>query len=301
MAIGTGTALALGGAAIVGGVSKYMGSRAQAGAAREAARTQLAAGREARDILSESGAIARGDIGGYSRLARDQLGETRDMLSQQGAVITDRFQPQVEVGNEALSRLRSALLGGDMSAVQMDPGYQFRLQQGEQALQRAAAASGGLGGGAFLKDTARFSQGLASQEYGAAVNRLLGLQQIGSRATTTQAGLAASLLGQRAGLMGQESALLANTGSALAGVQQQMGANQASALTGAQTSANQFNLMGGQAQAQGIQGIGDTIQQVAMMSALMGGGGGPAATSSAVSPALSGRGHSIVTGTPGGF
>jgi hypothetical protein len=60
-----------------------------------------------------------------------------------------------------------------------DPGYQFRQQQGQQALERAMASQGvTLGGGGYgeinpqaataLQD---YSQGLASQEYGNAYNR----------------------------------------------------------------------------------------------------------------------------------
>jgi hypothetical protein len=55
--------------------------------------------------------------------------------------------------------------------LEMDPGYAFRLEQGQQALERGAAARGGALGGGALRDLAQFSQGLASQEYGAAYGR----------------------------------------------------------------------------------------------------------------------------------
>lgn len=54
---------------------------------------------------------------------------------------------------------------------QADPGYQFRLQQGEQGIKRAAAARGGQYSGATLKALANFNSGLASQEYGNAYSR----------------------------------------------------------------------------------------------------------------------------------
>lgn len=54
---------------------------------------------------------------------------------------------------------------------QQDPGYQFRLDQGSQALERSAAARGGLLSGGTLKDLTNYQQGAASQEYGAAYNR----------------------------------------------------------------------------------------------------------------------------------
>jgi hypothetical protein len=54
-----------------------------------------------------------------------------------------------------------------------DPGFQFRLQEGQQALERSASARGTLLTGGTLKDLADFSQGLASTEYGNAYDRSL--------------------------------------------------------------------------------------------------------------------------------
>lgn len=53
-----------------------------------------------------------------------------------------------------------------------DAGYKFRLKQGTDAVQNSAAARGGLNSGATLKGIADYSQGLASQEYGAAFDRM---------------------------------------------------------------------------------------------------------------------------------
>jgi hypothetical protein len=52
-----------------------------------------------------------------------------------------------------------------------DPGYAFRKQQGEMGLDRAAAASGRVGSGRYMKDAMQFNQGLADQSYGDAYNR----------------------------------------------------------------------------------------------------------------------------------
>lgn len=271
MAIGTGTALALGGLTAAG--LGYLGSRQQQGAAQDAAAAQAAAGQQARDIIGGSLAGSEQALRYGAGQSSDILGRSADLLRDEGGAIAGQFQPEVDVGNQALSRLQAALLGGDQSAIQTDPGFQFRQQQGEQALQRAAAASGTLGSGSFLKDTARFSQGLASQEYGNAVNRLLGLQQIGSQANRAQTGLATSLLGQRAGIMGQQAGIAGNLGSSLASLRQQVAANQANALTGTQSAVNQYNLMGAQAGAQGLAGLGNAAQQGFLLSALLGGGG----------------------------
>lgn len=58
-----------------------------------------------------------------------------------------------------------------MSDYEEDPGYQFRLQQGEQAINRAAAAAGRYDSGRAMKDLNEFNSGLASQEYQNAYNR----------------------------------------------------------------------------------------------------------------------------------
>ena len=62
----------------------------------------------------------------------------------------------------------------DPSDLEADPGYQFRLKQGEKSIQRSNAAKGLLQSGKTLKDLSSFSQGLASQEYGDAYNRAVG-------------------------------------------------------------------------------------------------------------------------------
>lgn len=62
---------------------------------------------------------------------------------------------------------------------QADPGYQFRQQEGEAALQRAAAAGGNLNSGRAAKDLASYNSGLASQEFGNAYQRNLSDYQTG--------------------------------------------------------------------------------------------------------------------------
>jgi uncharacterized protein YcfJ len=54
---------------------------------------------------------------------------------------------------------------------QQDPGYAFRLSEGLKALDRQAAARGGLISGAALKASQRYGQDMASQEYQNAFNR----------------------------------------------------------------------------------------------------------------------------------
>ena len=56
---------------------------------------------------------------------------------------------------------------------QNDPGYQFRLSQGEQALQQSAAANGAANTGGTMKGLIDYGQNAASQEYQNVFNRAL--------------------------------------------------------------------------------------------------------------------------------
>lgn len=88
------------------------------------------------------------------------------------------LNPYTELGTQAAGRLQEGLApDGEfgrtptLAELQMDPGYAFRKQQGEQAIERSAAARGGVLGGGVLKDLTTFSQGAASQEYKNAFDR----------------------------------------------------------------------------------------------------------------------------------
>jgi len=65
----------------------------------------------------------------------------------------------------------SAAKNFSMADYQADPGYAFRLSEGLNALDRTAAARGGMLSGAALKGATRYGQDMASQEYQNAYNR----------------------------------------------------------------------------------------------------------------------------------
>lgn len=52
-----------------------------------------------------------------------------------------------------------------------DPGYNFRLEEGERGINRALAARGGFDSGSALKALARYNQDFGSNEFGNAYNR----------------------------------------------------------------------------------------------------------------------------------
>lgn len=66
-----------------------------------------------------------------------------------------------------------------------DPGYQFSFDQGQQAIDRSAAARGILNSGATAKALDRFGTGLADQEYGNYFARLQSLANLGQTATNS--------------------------------------------------------------------------------------------------------------------
>jgi hypothetical protein len=74
------------------------------------------------------------------------------------------------------------------------PGYQFRMDQGLQAIDRGAAARGILGSGATVKAEQRYGEGLAASEYDSYTARLAQLAGLGQSATagTAAAGANAS-------------------------------------------------------------------------------------------------------------
>ena len=282
--MGIGAAAIIGGGMAIGALGSYLGSRSQAGAAERSADAQRQLGREAADIIAgseyDAGLYLRGGAADQQRYlgqAADIYGTGANRVAGLGERLGSAYQPRIDAGDEAMQRLRSTLLGGDMSDFETSPGYRFRRQEGQKAIERAAAAAGSYGSGANIKDLTRFGQGIASQEYDSYLSRLLGMQQIGSQAAAQRAqtamgieGMRSALLGQQAGVIGQRGAVAGGLGSALAGLRTGTAANRANALTGSGSQAIQYDLAGAQASAQGMSGIGNAIQQGTMLYALMG-------------------------------
>ena len=86
--------------------------------------------------------------------------------------------PYLAAGRNALGRITTGMAPGgefsksfSMNDFTADPGYGFRMSEGLKAMERNAAARGGLISGAALKAGARYGQDMASQEYTNAFNR----------------------------------------------------------------------------------------------------------------------------------
>lgn len=131
------------------------------------------------------------------------------------------FDKQIELqepwrmaGQNALARMQAgdfslpAAFTGQVNLGQ-DPGYAFRLSEGQKALERSAAARGGLLSGGTGKALVRFGQDMGSQEYQNAYNRALDAYNAQVQRASTGYNRLASMAG-----LGQTSA---NTLSSAAG------------------------------------------------------------------------------------
>ena len=106
----------------------------------------------------------------YDQTRTDQLAQLAQQRADQA--------PYHEAALPSIQNLSRGLADGGeysrsfgMADFDADPGRLYRLSQGEQGINRAAAARGGWNSGATLKALARFNSDQASQEYGAAYSR----------------------------------------------------------------------------------------------------------------------------------
>lgn len=144
----TWVAVAIGGAAVVGaGAAVYSSSQASE-AAGEATEAQVEANNQ-------------------------NIALQQQIFEQQ----REDNAPWREIGAQALTQLKQGIDRGEFKPgkfdfkFEADPGYQFRLKEGINALDASASARGRLNSGAQQKAIARYASGLASQEYGNAFNR----------------------------------------------------------------------------------------------------------------------------------
>ncbi len=143
-----------------------------------------------------------------------------------------------------------------MADYHADPGYQFRLDQGNQALERSAAARGVLASGGTLKGLTDYSQGAASQEYSNAYNRFNNDRTQRFNRLSTLAGT------------GQTAANSMNQAS------QNYSSNYGANTIGAGNAASAGYMAQGNAVNSGLSTIGNYFMQRQYMNQFGGGGGG---------------------------
>jgi hypothetical protein len=217
-------------------------------------------------MIGAGGALLGGVIA--SSGAKQAASTQADAADRAAALQKEMFDKQMagqepyrQAGLTGQNRLMELLgLGGDTSAAgygkygrdfsmadyQADPGYAFRLSEGQKALERSAAARGGLISGGALKAATRYGQDMGSQEYQNAFNRYQTsrtnqLQPLGNLMASGQS--AASNQGSAAGQYG------ANAGNAYMAAGNAIGAGQLGAAntlaggiqTGVSSYLNQMN------------------------------------------------------------
>ena len=178
-----------------------------------------------------------GDSGGYVNKwipgGAGTLDEAGLSSAIQAAMAQDQAAQQAYQAQQQSPEFGKYARDFGMQDFQQDPGYAFRMSEGLKALDRQAAARGGLISGAALKGAQRYGQEAASQEFTNAFNRYQTnranqLQPLESLMGTSQT--AANTLGQAAGKYAQ-GAGEAYMGAGAARASGYMGG--ANALTGA--------------------------------------------------------------------
>lgn len=120
--------------------------------------------------------INMGNHSGADRARGEQAAATAQANATQRYIYDETRkdqQPWRQAGQVALGQLGSQDFQRDFTAndFQKDPGYDFRMAEGMKALERSAAARGGLMSGGTLKALQGRSQDIASSEYQNAYNR----------------------------------------------------------------------------------------------------------------------------------
>ncbi|HKE24942.1 MAG TPA: hypothetical protein VKB88_21415 [Bryobacteraceae bacterium] len=178
----------------ISGVGSILGGVKGAGAANNAANLQYQAAQKAiagfQDQLgqvnpqitaaalkaAQDAIAAANTAGGNLTTAAQQAGQGVTTAAQGANAF---LQPYMQTGQQATSQLAN-LMGQGFGMQQMqnlDPGYQFRIDMANKALQASAAARGGALGGGTASALQSQSQNLASAEMQNAFNRWITQQQ----------------------------------------------------------------------------------------------------------------------------
>lgn len=272
MSVATSTAIAIG--AGVSAAGAIGGAAWSSNAAGNAAKTQSDAAKTA------------------AQLQADEAQKSLDFQKQQWSTTQQNQAPWLQAGKTALGELSgqtstpgqglltpfSEKFNAPTSVTeQNDPGYQFRLQQGQAALQNSAAAKGSLLSGNTLEAQQQYGQNYASNEYGNVYSRAMqeyqqryGIfennqtNQFNRLAAVSGAGqTAATTLGQQ----GQQAAQ--NVGN----INMTTGAQQGQDIQNAAAATASGYVGGANAWSGALGGNANSLSQLLMMQKLFGGGG----------------------------
>lgn len=186
------------------------------------------------DLLNPQRAANSGIAQGISTLGQGN-DQALAFLREAGDYATTAYRPTVQLGDQSLARL-GALEGyageaerqNAMAQFRRDPGYQFRLNQGIEAINRSSAGQGSLMSGQTLKALNEFGQGMADQSFNDWYGRQGRLADLGQSAT-------GNTVNARMGAAGNMASTTLGTASNIAQGQAQIGQN---------NSNNQMNWLG---------------------------------------------------------
>jgi hypothetical protein len=146
----------------------------------------------------------------------------------------ENLKPYREAGYNALSEIKALL--SDPNRITSDPGYQFGLNQGQQAIERSAAARGSLYSGATLKALQRYGQDYGGTKLNESYNRLSNIAGLGQVANQQGAGIGMNYANQvsahQTGLGNAQGANALAMGNTWADTVNQLGALGGRALAG---------------------------------------------------------------------
>lgn len=151
------------------------------------------------------GGIASGQAAREQSKATDRATAAQERMFNRQVELQEPFR---QAGVNALPELieASRYTPFSMEQFQQDPGYAFRMREGLKALDRSAAARGGLLSGNQLRGVTQFGQELGSQEYTNAFNRYQSERAARLNPLQSLAGMGqsnAATMAQQAGQFGQ--------------------------------------------------------------------------------------------------
>ena len=145
----------------MGVLGSIVGGIIQGGAAKSAAGAQEQSQLQA---LQNSQQNQQASIGAQTGATAQQTANASPYTSL-GASSANQLQQLLAPGGSLSQGWNQSFQAPTAAQAEQTPGYQFQLQQGEQALQNSAAARGGIDSGGTAKALDQYSQGLASQNY----------------------------------------------------------------------------------------------------------------------------------------
>jgi hypothetical protein len=143
--------------------------------------------------------------------AADRAGEAQERMFERQVELSEPYRAAGELALNRLVPLATEYTPFGMEQFQADPGYAFRLSEGQKALERSAAARGNLLSGGTGKALARFGQEMGSQEYMNAFNRYQAERQARLNPLQSLANVGQTSSQQLAGQAGQFGANMAQT------------------------------------------------------------------------------------------